>query len=65
MKFTDYFIRRPVFAIVLSLMLLVFGIRALSDLQVRQYPELESGQLGLFLLEDVVGLPLLGNVFRP
>jgi len=45
MKFTDYFIRRPVFAIVLSLLLLVFGVRALSDLQVRQYPELENGQL--------------------
>jgi multidrug efflux pump subunit AcrB len=45
MRFTDYFIRRPVFAIVLSLLLLVFGVRALSDLQVRQYPELENGQL--------------------
>jgi len=45
MKFTDFFIRRPVFAIVLSLLLLVFGVRALDDLQVRQYPELENGQL--------------------
>lgn len=45
MKFTDFFIRRPVFAVVLSLLLLVFGIRALSDLQVRQYPEMEIGQL--------------------
>ena len=45
MKFTDFFIRRPVFSIVLSLLLLVFGLRALSDLQVRQYPEMEIGQL--------------------
>ena len=45
MKFTDFFIRRPVFAIVLSLLLLVFGLRALNDLQVRQYPEMENGQL--------------------
>ncbi len=45
MRFTDFFIRRPVFAIVLSLLLLVFGIRALNDLQVRQYPEMENGQL--------------------
>jgi len=45
MKFTDFFIRRPVFAIVLSLLLLVFGLRALDDLQVRQYPEMENGQL--------------------
>lgn len=45
MRFTDFFIRRPVFAIVLSLLLLVFGLRALNDLQVRQYPEMENGQL--------------------
>ena len=45
MKFTDFFIRRPVFAIVLSLLLLVFGLRALNDLQVRQYPDMENGQL--------------------
>ena len=45
MTFTDFFIRRPVFAVVLSLLLLVFGLRALNDLQVRQYPEMEIGQL--------------------
>ena len=45
MRFTDFFIHRPVFAVVLSLLLLVFGLRALSDLQVRQYPEMEIGQL--------------------
>ena len=45
MKFTDFFIRRPVFAIVISLLLLVFGLRALNDLQVRQYPDMEIGQL--------------------
>ena len=47
MKFTDFFIRRPVFAIVLSLLLLVFGLRAINDLQVRQYPEMEAGQLNI------------------
>ncbi len=45
MKFTDFFINRPVFAIVLSLLLLVFGARAFMDLQVRQYPDMEIGQL--------------------
>ena len=45
MRFTDFFIRRPVFAIVLNLLLLVFGLRAIGDLQVRQYPEMEIGQL--------------------
>lgn len=47
MKFTDFFIRRPVFAIVISLLLLVFGVRALIDLQVRQYPDMEIGQLNI------------------
>ena len=47
MKFTDFFINRPVFAIVLNLLLLIFGARALMDLQVRQYPEMEIGQLNI------------------
>ena len=47
MKFTDFFINRPVLAIVLNLLLLVFGARALMDLQVRQYPEMEIGQLNI------------------
>ncbi|SDI32958.1 multidrug efflux pump [Ferrimonas sediminum] len=45
MKFTDVFIRRPVLAIVLNLLLLVFGARAYMDLQVRQYPDMEIGQI--------------------
>ena len=45
MKFTDFFINRPVFAIVLNLLLLIFGARAFIDLQVRQYPDMEFGQL--------------------
>jgi len=45
MKFTDFFINRPVFAIVLNLLLLIFGARALMDLQIRQYPDMEIGQL--------------------
>ena len=47
MKFTDFFISRPVFAIVLNVLLLVFGARALMDLQIRQYPEMELGQLNI------------------
>ncbi|SBO12935.1 Efflux pump membrane transporter BepE [Vibrio mediterranei] len=43
MHFTDIFIKRPVLATVLSLMLLVLGIKAFTSLQVRQYPEIETG----------------------
>jgi len=42
MSFTDVFIRKPVLAIVVSALILVLGLRALSDLQVRQYPKTEN-----------------------
>jgi len=42
MNFTDIFIRRPVLAVVLSLLILVLGVRALLDLRVREYPRTEN-----------------------
>ena len=41
-SFTDIFIRRPVLASVISLLILFVGLQAFSKLQIRQYPELES-----------------------
>lgn len=38
MKFTDLFIRRPVLATVVSLLILVLGIRSLQLLPIRQFP---------------------------
>ena len=38
MSFTDIFIRRPVLASVVSLLILVLGIRAYSTLPILQYP---------------------------
>jgi multidrug efflux pump len=38
MNFTDIFIKRPVLAIVISLTILVLGLRAVLSLPVRQYP---------------------------
>ncbi len=40
MNFTDIFIRRPVLACVLSLLLLVTGLKAFTGLQLRQHPEI-------------------------
>ena len=37
-NFTDIFIKRPVLSIVVSLAILVIGIRALMELPIRQYP---------------------------
>ena len=42
MNFTDIFIRRPILATVVSMMLLVLGLRALSELPVLQYPRTEN-----------------------
>ncbi|OEH46639.1 Efflux pump membrane transporter BepE [Legionella parisiensis] len=38
MRFTDIFIRRPVLATVISLMLLAMGLRSINSLPVMQYP---------------------------
>src|SRR5881398_4247438 len=40
MKFTDLFIRRPVLALVVSLLILLIGLKAMLGLQIRQYPRL-------------------------
>src|SRR5690606_6508406 len=42
MKFTDLFIKKPVLAIVVSLLILVLGLRSVSELTVRQYPKTEN-----------------------
>lgn len=42
MNFTDIFIRRPVLATVVSLLILVLGLRSLDILPVREYPETQN-----------------------
>ena len=42
MKFTDLFIRRPVLAIVVSLVLLVLGLRSFGALPVLQFPRTQN-----------------------
>jgi multidrug efflux pump len=42
MHFTDVFIRRPVLAIVVNLLLMIAGLQAIRTLNMRQYPRLES-----------------------
>ncbi len=45
MYFTDIFIRRPVLATVISLLIVLVGIRAYLGLTVREYPEAESASV--------------------
>ena len=42
MSFTDIFIRRPVLASVVSLLILLIGLQAVFSLQIREYPELSN-----------------------
>jgi multidrug efflux pump len=42
MNFTDIFIRKPVLATTISLLILVLGIRSLVGLPVRQYPKTQN-----------------------
>ncbi|MGY6553296.1 MAG: efflux RND transporter permease subunit [Wenzhouxiangella sp.] len=42
MRFTDVFINKPVLALVVSLFILLLGLRAMFDLNVRQFPEIQN-----------------------
>ncbi|SFP96209.1 multidrug efflux RND transporter permease subunit [Pseudomonas borbori] len=42
MAFTDPFIRRPVLATVVSLLIVLLGLQAFDKLTIRQYPQLEN-----------------------
>ncbi len=44
-SFTDIFIRKPVLAVVINLIILAVGARAILSLPVRQYPRLESSAI--------------------
>ncbi len=45
MKLTDLFIRRPVLAIVVNLVIVIAGLQALRSLNIRQYPKLDSATI--------------------
>ncbi|MDQ6893846.1 MAG: efflux RND transporter permease subunit [Acidobacteriota bacterium] len=42
MKFTDLFVKRPVLAIVVNLVILIAGLQSIRSLSVRQYPRSDS-----------------------
>jgi multidrug efflux pump len=45
MRFTDLFIKRPVLAIVVNLVIVIAGLQAIRSLNVRQYPRSESADI--------------------
>ncbi len=42
MKFTDVFVRRPVLALVVNLLIIIAGLQAIRSLNVRQYPRSDN-----------------------
>src|SRR5262249_39433761 len=46
-SFTDTFIRHPVLAVVVNLVLVLVGWRALTTLPVQQYPKVEGSSIGI------------------
>jgi len=44
---TDFFIKRPVLSLVISVMILLLGAQAFFGTQVRQYPELETSVINI------------------
>src|SRR5690242_15465764 len=45
MRLTDIFVRRPVLAIVVNLVILIAGLQAIRGVSVRQYPKIESATI--------------------
>ena len=44
---TDYFIKRPVLSLVISTLIVLLGVQAFFNTQVRQYPELETSVISI------------------
>ena len=42
MRLTDLFIKRPVLATVISLLILLFGLKSISSIPIRQYPKMQN-----------------------
>ncbi|MFB1001072.1 MAG: efflux RND transporter permease subunit, partial [Pseudomonadales bacterium] len=47
MNFTDIFIKRPVLSIMVSIIILIAGLQAYSNLSVRQYPQSDTAIINI------------------
>lgn len=47
MRFTDVFIRKPILASVVSLFIILLGLRAIMDMNVRQFPEIQNAVISV------------------
>ena len=67
MKFTSFFIKNPVYAIVFNVMLIVIGILSFGSLKIREYPKVEIPKISVWasysnaspeVIESAVTAPL-------
>ncbi len=66
MPFTDIFIRRPVLATVVSLMILLVGVRSIMEMELREYPVLESTKVTVTTVYPGAGSKLIqGFITQP
>ena len=61
-SFTDLFIRRPVLALVVSLVILIAGFQAIRSLNVRQYPHSENATVTVTTALSLITLPFWHGV---
>src|SRR5579859_6404406 len=47
MMFTDLFIKRPVLSTVVSLVILLLGLKSIDTLELRQFPKLQNSQISI------------------
>ncbi|MGL6054379.1 MAG: efflux RND transporter permease subunit, partial [Vibrio metschnikovii] len=47
MRFTDVFIKKPILASVVSLFIILLGLRAIMDMNVRQFPEIQNAVISV------------------
>lgn len=47
MNFSSFFIRRPVFSVVISLLIILIGFISLSNLPLRQFPDIERSEISI------------------
>ncbi|MEM7561710.1 MAG: efflux RND transporter permease subunit [Pseudomonadota bacterium] len=47
MMLTDFFIKRPVLSLVISTLIVLLGVQAFFNTQIRQYPELETSVINI------------------
>ena len=47
MKFSELFIKKPVFCSVLAIFLIIFGLLSLKELPLRQFPDIERSEVSI------------------